>query len=65
MVPGMDFDPTNNMLTNEGYIKVQYGRDYADVIPVRGTYRGPSSHELTVAVKVSIDEALSNLRASE
>ncbi len=46
------FDPTNNLLTNDSYIKVHYGRDYGDVPPVRGVYRGPFAHTLHVAVRV-------------
>jgi len=46
------FDPTNNLLTNDHYVKVHYGRDYGDVPPVTGVYHGPFSHTLDVAVRV-------------
>ena len=46
------FDPTNNMVTNDYYVKVHYGRDYGDVLPVRGLYRGPFAHTLDVSVHV-------------
>ncbi len=46
------FDPTNNIVTNDYYIKVHYGRDYGDVPPVRGVYRGPFAHTLEVNVQV-------------
>lgn len=46
------FDPTNNLLTNDHYIKVHYGRDYGDVPPVNGVYHGPFSHTLDVSVRV-------------
>lgn len=46
------FDPTNNLLTNDHYIKVHFGRDYGDVPPVRGVYRGPFAHTLDVSVRV-------------
>lgn len=46
------FDPTNNMVTNDYYIKIHYGRDYGDVPPVRGVYRGPATHQLNVSVRV-------------
>jgi transglutaminase-like putative cysteine protease len=46
------FDPTNNLLTTANYIKVHYGRDYADVAPLRGVYRGPIAHTLEVSVVV-------------
>jgi len=34
------FDPTNNLLANNYYIKLAGGRDYRDVAPTRGLYRG-------------------------
>ncbi len=46
------FDPTNNMVTNDYYVKVHHGRDYGDVLPVRGLYRGPFAHTLDVSVHV-------------
>lgn len=49
------FDPTNNLLTNDYYVKVHTGRDYGDVPPVRGVYRGPFAHTLDVSVKVTSD----------
>lgn len=49
------FDPTNNLLTNDYYVKVHYGRDYGDVPPVRGVYRGPFAHTLEVSVRVVSD----------
>lgn len=48
------FDPTHKtLLVDERYIKIGSGRDYADVPPVRGTYKGTSSEKLSVAVRVS------------
>lgn len=49
------FDPTNNLLANDAYIKVHYGRDCGDVPPVRGVFRGPAGHSLDVAVRVVAD----------
>lgn len=46
------FDPTNNTLADERYVKVAVGRDYDDVAPIRGTYRGTSHSQLHVEVKV-------------
>jgi transglutaminase-like putative cysteine protease len=34
------FDPTNNMLANDYYIKLAAGCDYRDVPPTRGIYKG-------------------------
>ena len=47
------FDPTNNLLGCERHIKVAIGRDYADVPPTRGVYKGEAQSELGVAVTVS------------
>jgi transglutaminase-like putative cysteine protease len=47
------FDPTNNLLAHEAHIRTALGRDYADVPPTRGIYRGTSASELHVAVQVS------------
>ena len=46
------FDPTNNMLTTERHIVTCVGRDYKDVPPTRGVYRGDVASELSVAVQV-------------
>ncbi|HEY0583170.1 MAG TPA: transglutaminase family protein [Chloroflexota bacterium] len=46
------FDPTNNLVANEHYVKVAIGRDYHDVAPTRGTYHGTPGERLTVAVDV-------------
>ncbi len=48
------FDPTHKTLVvDDRYIKIGVGRDYADVPPVRGTYKGTSAETLKVAVRVS------------
>jgi transglutaminase-like putative cysteine protease len=46
------FDPTNNVLTGERHIVVATGRDYADVPPSRGVFKGDAESELSVAVQV-------------
>ncbi len=45
-------DPTNNVLTDHRYVKVHLGRDYGDVPPLRGVFRGPASQKLEVSVRV-------------
>jgi transglutaminase-like putative cysteine protease len=47
------FDPTNNLVGGDRHIRVAIGRDYADVPPTRGVYKGEAQSELTVAVAVS------------
>ena len=46
------FDPTNNILASERHLRVAAGRDYADVPPTRGTFKGDADSELAVAVTV-------------
>lgn len=46
------YDPTHNRRVNETYIKVAVGRDYSDVRPLSGTYRGQSTAVMEVAVGV-------------
>jgi len=46
------FDPTNDMLVNERHIEVAVGRDYHDIPPTRGLYKGNAGSELTVGVRV-------------
>jgi transglutaminase-like putative cysteine protease len=46
-------DPTNNLVCAERHIRVAIGRDYADVPPTRGVYKGEAESELSVQVTVS------------
>ena len=47
------FDPTNNLVAGDRHIRVAVGRDYADVPPTRGVYRGEATSELKVGVQVA------------
>ncbi len=54
-VPGwgwLEIDPTNGCLPDERYIVLGWGRDYADVTPLKGVMTGGGEHELSVAVDV-------------
>ena len=51
------FDPTNDILAGDRYIRVAIGRDYADVPPTRGVFRGKAESELSVNVKVQLSDA--------
>lgn len=46
------FDPTNDTLADDRYIKVAIGRDYEDVAPVIGHYRGTGHCRMEVSVVV-------------
>ncbi|HKX29517.1 MAG TPA: transglutaminase family protein [Blastocatellia bacterium] len=52
------FDPTNNLIPGERHIRTAIGRDYADVPPTRGVFKGAAQSELSVNVQVSPSEAL-------
>jgi transglutaminase-like putative cysteine protease len=47
-------DPTNNLMASERHIRVATGRDYADVPPTRGMFKGGTAvrNELAVSVRV-------------
>jgi transglutaminase-like putative cysteine protease len=54
-VPGFGwaaFDPTHDRPADDRYVKVAVGRDYADIRPINGTYRGAPTRSLKVDVKV-------------
>ena len=48
----MQFDPTNNQMPNDQYITLAFGRDFADVTPLKGVIYGGDEHELDVFVDV-------------
>lgn len=46
------FDPTHGLCTDDSYVRVACGLDYADASPVAGRRSGGGSEELEVAVEV-------------
>lgn len=57
----LDLDPTNDRwgwgTPGEDFVTVAWGRDFADVSPLRGVLQGGQSHTLKVAVSVTpLDE---------
>jgi transglutaminase-like putative cysteine protease len=46
-------DPTNRCAAGERHVVVAMGRDYADISPLRGTFRGAGQQQLEV--RVSLD----------
>ena len=50
------FDPTNWLVAGDRHIRTAIGRDYSDVPPTHGIFRGSANSELTVAVRVSPSE---------
>lgn len=45
------FDPTNDVLCSERHIRVAVGRDYSDVPPTHGVFKGKVTSDLTVKVQ--------------
>lgn len=55
-VPGngwVDFDPTNDMMPGTGHVTLAWGRDYADVSPVKGVTMGGGEQMVEVEVRVA------------
>jgi transglutaminase-like putative cysteine protease len=55
LIPGAGWralDPTHNCQPGETYVKVAVGRDYADVAPVTGNYKGTTDRKMTVSVAI-------------
>lgn len=50
------FDPTNNLIATERHIRTAIGRDYSDVPPTKGVFRGHTESELSVAVRVTASD---------
>jgi transglutaminase-like putative cysteine protease len=46
------FDPTNNCLIGRNFVEVGIGRDFRDVAPNRGVYRGNAEETIHVAVDI-------------
>jgi transglutaminase-like putative cysteine protease len=51
------YDPTHDRAADERYVKVACGRDYGDIRPVSGTYRGGKTRSLEVEVRLREAEA--------
>jgi len=61
LLPGLGwvgFDPTNNLVAQHRHIRTAVGRDYADVPPTHGIFRGKTKSELYVAVRVEAGDRL-------
>jgi transglutaminase-like putative cysteine protease len=44
-------DATNDVVVGDGHVKIAIGRDYADVSPTRGSFRGTAAQRLAVTVE--------------
>ncbi|MGF1678807.1 MAG: transglutaminase domain-containing protein [Candidatus Methylacidiphilales bacterium] len=55
LLPGgqwVGLDPTNNQIASERHVRVAVGRDYQDVAPLTGTFKGAHNQNLNVIVSV-------------
>jgi transglutaminase-like putative cysteine protease len=50
----VDLDATNNIMPSLDHITVAWGRDYADVCPIRGVAMGGGRHVMSVSVDVDV-----------
>jgi transglutaminase-like putative cysteine protease len=48
----IDFDPTNNKTPDEQYIVIGWGRNYFDIVPLRGVIMSSDKHKMLVSVDV-------------
>lgn len=49
----LDFDPTNHLVPADQHITVGWGRDFADVTPLKGVFFGDGRHQLRVSVDMT------------
>jgi transglutaminase-like putative cysteine protease len=50
----LDFDPTNNCACGADHVPIAFGRDYSDVVPVKGIFLGGGNTTLSVSVDVAV-----------
>ncbi len=50
----VDVDPTRDSLVDDEYVKIAVGRDYSDVPPNRGVWKGRADE--TISVTVTVDQ---------
>ena len=48
------FDPTNNIYALNQHIRMAVGRDYGDIVPVKGVYWSGGKQDMTVKVSTSL-----------
>lgn len=49
----IDLDPTNGSIPSDEHVTVAWGRDFADVSPLKGVILGGGAHDLHVSVDVA------------
>lgn len=61
----LGIDPTNDALVDEQFVKVAIGRDFTDVPPNKGIYKGKATETIFVRVETRTLEALPSLSWQE
>jgi transglutaminase-like putative cysteine protease len=56
-------DPTNRRLAGETHVKIGHGRQYSDVPPIKGVYRGAATAELDASVTMTRLDPQASARA--
>jgi transglutaminase-like putative cysteine protease len=56
-------DPTNRRLAGETHVKIGHGRQYSDVPPIKGVYRGTATAELDASVTMTRLDPQASARA--
>ncbi|HSI32890.1 MAG TPA: transglutaminase family protein [Tepidisphaeraceae bacterium] len=59
------FDPTNRCIVGQNFVKVAIGRDYRDIPPNKGVYRGKAVESISVAVNTEELEEIPAALAAE
>ena len=59
----IDLDPTNTLVVADQHVWLAWGRDYADVSPVRGVILGGGRHSLRVSVDIEPAEVGTSVAA--
>jgi transglutaminase-like putative cysteine protease len=59
------FDPTNRSTVTQNFVKVAIGRDYRDVPPNKGVYRGKAAESIAVSVHSEELEEIPQAMAAE
>lgn len=49
----VDFDPTNDCAAGGDHVPIAVGRDYSDVVPIKGVFLGGGDPQLSVSVDVA------------
>jgi transglutaminase-like putative cysteine protease len=52
----LGIDPTNNIWTMENHVKLSVGLNFSECTPIKGTFKGFATHELSVSVSIGYED---------